>query len=62
MKITDLNGKDIEITDLTLAIMQADDFRHYEIGGVDAIAYNRKQKEYWEDFYGKLLELENLNS
>jgi hypothetical protein len=29
MKIIDLDGKEITITDLELAIMQADDYRHY---------------------------------
>jgi hypothetical protein len=29
MKITDLDGNKIEVTDLALAILQADDYRHY---------------------------------
>lgn len=29
MKITDIRGKQIEVTDLRLAIAQADSFRHY---------------------------------
>jgi hypothetical protein len=29
MKIIDLEGKEITITDLPLALMQADDYRHY---------------------------------
>ena len=29
MKIIDLKGKEITVTDLELAIMQADDYRHY---------------------------------
>lgn len=29
MKITDQNGEEIEVTDLRLAIAQADSFRHY---------------------------------
>jgi hypothetical protein len=31
MHIIDLNGKKIEITDLPLAILQADDYRHYTL-------------------------------
>jgi hypothetical protein len=58
MKIIDLYGKDIEITDLGLSIMQADDFRHYRLSGSDKAEYNRKQQTYWEDFYFKLLLLE----
>ncbi len=29
MKIIDLDGKEITVTDLELAIMQADDYRHF---------------------------------
>ncbi len=30
--IIDLNGKEIAVTDLSLALMQADDYRHYRVG------------------------------
>jgi len=31
MQITDLDGKEIIITDLPIAILQADDYRHYRV-------------------------------
>lgn len=58
MKILDLYGKNIEINDLKLAILQADDFRHYQLTGSDKVEYNRRQQAYWEDIYIKLLLLE----
>jgi hypothetical protein len=45
------------VTDLSLAILQADDFRHYELSGTGNSAFNRKQKAYWEDVYQKLIQL-----
>jgi hypothetical protein len=58
MNIIDLNGKPIVITDLQLAILQADDYRNYQLSGSRHIAFNRKQQAYWEDVYQKLLLLE----
>ena len=58
MKILDLYGKNIEIDDLKLAILQADDFRHYQLSASDKAEYNRRQQAYWEDIYIKLLLLE----
>ncbi len=58
MKITDLDGKKIEITDLPLAIMQADDYRHYTITDPAGQEFGARQKAYWEDVYQKLLLLE----
>ncbi|WEA00703.1 hypothetical protein [Mucilaginibacter sp. SJ] len=58
MEIIDLHGKKIEVTDLSLAILQADDFRHYQLIGSDKMEFNRKQRVYWEDIYIKLLLLE----
>ena len=31
MIVTDLDGKEIAVTDLTLALIQADDYRHYRV-------------------------------
>jgi len=31
MKIIDLDGREIEVTDLALALLQADDYRHYRV-------------------------------
>ena len=58
MSIRDLDGKEIAVTDLAMAIMQADDYRHYQLNGSRHTAFNRKQQAYWEDVYQKLLLLE----
>ncbi|WP_432328185.1 hypothetical protein ACRQ5D_34405 [Mucilaginibacter sp. P25] len=58
MFIKDLNGKRIEVTDLQLAILQADDYRHYRLSGFAHEEFNREQNAYWEDVYIKLLILE----
>jgi len=59
MHIVDLNGKKVKVTNLQLAILQADDYRHYSLAGSAHQEYNRRQQAYWEDFYVKLLLLEN---
>lgn len=53
MQVTDLNGKNIEVTDLDLAIIQADDFRHYRVTATSE--YHQHLYAYWEDMYQKLL-------
>jgi hypothetical protein len=58
MKITDLNGFDLEIVDLQLAIMQADDYRHYKRLNPQNQQADEKRKAYWEDVYQKLLTIE----
>jgi hypothetical protein len=55
MDIIDQNGKKIEVTDLGPAIMQADDYRHYQLSGSAHRDYNRRQQAYWEDIYLKLM-------
>jgi hypothetical protein len=57
IKITDLNGFDLEIDDLQLAIMQADDYRHYR--HLDPAFQNADERlhKYWEDIYQKLIQL-----
>ena len=62
MKITDLNNQEIEITDLQLAIMQADDYRHYRHSGTDAEISNRNRQIFWQDIYDKLLKLTETQS
>lgn len=57
MKIIDLNGKEITVTDLDLAIMQADDYRHYNLTDPAQAGFVKKQQAYWEDIYQKLLAL-----
>ena len=55
MKIIDLNGKTIEVSNLELAIMQADDYRHYRF--TDPAVLHHPLYEYWEDVYQKLIAL-----
>lgn len=57
MKITDMNGFDIEIDNLQLAIMQADDYRHYEYFNSQNQQADAQWKAYWEDVYQKLISL-----
>jgi hypothetical protein len=58
MNITDINGIDLEIENLQLAIMQADDYRHYEHLNPKNRQADDERKAYWEDVYQKLLTLE----
>jgi hypothetical protein len=58
LKVTDINGKVIEISDLDLAIIQADDFRHYSTTQPEQIKFVLKQQAYWEDIYQKLILLQ----
>ena len=57
LKITDLNGFELEIDNLQLAIMQADDYRHYQHFDPQHQQADEKRKIYWEDIYQKLLQL-----
>ena len=57
MKIKDLNGFDLEVEDLQLAIRQADDYRHYEHLNPQNWQADERRKAYWEDIYQKLLTL-----
>jgi hypothetical protein len=58
MKINDLDGQEIEITDLAMALLQADDYRHYQLSDPAAAKLNARQQAYWEDFYQKLVLLD----
>jgi hypothetical protein len=55
--IIDLEGKEIEVTDLKLALMQADDFRHYSTIDPGQVEFCLKQQLYWEGIYQKLARL-----
>lgn len=57
IKITDLNGFELEIEDLQLAIMQADDNRHYQHFNPVYQTTDKKLQTYWDDIYQKLLRL-----
>jgi hypothetical protein len=56
MKIIDLDGREIEVTDLALALLQADDYRHYRV--TNPTEMQLRLQDYWEDFYQKLLVLD----
>jgi hypothetical protein len=56
MTIIDQNGKVITIENLELAIMQADDYRHYKHVDPSFKLLDEGLQVYWEDVYQKLLE------
>lgn len=58
MKITDKDGKIITVENLQLALMQADDYRHYRHTDPGYTAFDDKQQAYWDDLYQKLLTLQ----
>ncbi len=55
MKVIDLNGKEITIENLDLAILQADDYRHYQHTDPAFKLMDERQQAYWEDVYQKLV-------
>ncbi|MFA6084797.1 hypothetical protein [Mucilaginibacter sp.] len=57
MTITDQNGKIITIENLELAILQADDYRHYRHVDPSFKSLDEGLQVYWEDVYQKLMEL-----
>lgn len=57
MEIKDLTGKTIRVTDLDLAILQADDYRHYRRADPVYTEQNAALQAYWQDIYEKLLKL-----
>jgi len=58
MKIKDTDGKIITVENLQLALMQADDYRHYRHTDPGFAVFDDKQQAYWEDIYQKLLALQ----
>lgn len=61
MTITDMNGNEIDVADLQLALLQADDYRHYRLSTPTLLS--QQLQLYWEDFYQTLLKLNNeINS
>ena len=59
MKIIDLKGKEITVTDLELAIMQTDDYRHYRHTDPSFTELDEGLQAYWDDVYQKLLRLKD---
>lgn len=61
MKIKDLEGKIITVENLQLALLQADDYRHYRHTDPGYAEFDIKQQAYWEDIFQKLLALSEQN-
>lgn len=57
MKITDLKGLPIEVTDLDKAIEQAGYFK--DAHHVPPVASDKERQAYWRDIYQKLLQLKS---
>jgi hypothetical protein len=57
MEIIDLEGNEIEVTDLDLAIMHADDYLHYRVN--EPAKIHLHLYAYWEDLYQKICRLKN---
>jgi hypothetical protein len=58
MEIIDINGRVIQVTDLKLSLLQADDYRHYRHADPAFAAKDEVLATYWGDIYQKLLLLE----
>jgi len=61
MKITDLNGQEITVTDLKAAIAQAAAYKEYQHEPPVPIA-DKRQQAYWTDIYNKLIQLQKQHS
>lgn len=59
MYITDLNGKQIEVTDLADAIKQAQAFKQYSHEDFGFSELDEQLSIYWADMHGKLLKLQS---
>lgn len=57
MKIIDLNGLELQVTDLEKAIEQARDFKN--LHHIPPLPSDTNQQEYWKDVYEKLLKLKS---
>jgi len=54
MKVTDLNGYQIEVTDLDEAIKITADYKEYRHKNKSFSEFDKRQKAYWTDMYEKL--------
>lgn len=59
MKVTDLNGCIIEVTDLDEAIKVTKEYKEYQHQDQNDSDFDRRQKAYWTDMHQKLMELIN---
>lgn len=61
MKITDINGKEITVTDLNSALKQAKEFVNLQHTDERFKKLDEQQKAYWQDIVNKLEALQNDN-
>lgn len=61
MKVTDIDGVDIDIINLNEAIRQSYEFSDYYQIGSEYSLFNEQQKIYWTDLYNKLVALRDKN-
>lgn len=54
MKIVDLNGCTIEVTDLEKAIAMCEEFSHYKHEDGNYTDFEKRRKAYWVDMHSKL--------
>ena len=59
MKIKDLNGYTIEITNLNEAIQITRRYKRYEHENKGFSELNKKLNQYWTDMYEKLLKIKS---
>jgi hypothetical protein len=52
-----LTKKEIKVNNLDKSIIQADEFRNYQVYS----KYEKERKQYWEELYKRLLTLKSLN-
>lgn len=62
MQITDLNGFQIEVTDLDEAIRITADYKEYHHEDKSFSEFDKKQKVYWADMYEKLTTIKKQSS
>jgi hypothetical protein len=62
MTITDINGCELQVTNLHEAIKQAEEFRHYRHEDNSHADFDKRQQAYWADRYHKLIALKNQSS
>jgi hypothetical protein len=60
MKVTDLNGCTIEVTDLQRAIKITRQYKDYCHDDKSFSEFDKRQKAYWTDMYEKLMKINQL--
>jgi len=57
LRVIDFAGRPIRVNDLEAAIKEADSFRNQYDEDLRFEALDKRLREYWEDFYQKLIVL-----